>query len=566
MRAQTTSTVTTLVELARRRAQNTPDELIYAYSHTPKQDSDLMTYAQLDARAAALAAHLQAICEPGARVILLLEAGLDFVVSFFACLYAGLIAVPVPVRPRLLIRDIEHVAMDSGASAVVSSRTLPVLIEEGSSGLLRRLPEVLVHAISGAAPDQWQPPQIRFDNIAFLQYTSGSTGSPKAVLVGHGNLIDNLGFIHQKFRINTDSRAVIWLPPYHDMGLIGGILSPLYSGFPVLLMSSLTMIHNPLNWLKAIAQFRGTISGGPNFGYELCLRRCTSEAVSGLDLSSWSVAFVGAEPVRPHVLKSFAECFAPAGFKPESFFPVYGMAESTLLISAGEVGAGAKIFHLDREDLKKHKATITTPGAEHSIRFVGCGSQGSNNSIHVVDPDTLELCPEMQVGEIWLQGPSVAQGYWCNKDATNATFAATLKGGSPEKYLRTSDLGFLMNGELVVTGRLKDVIIIRGRNYYPEDLEATVQESHPSFKAGKSVVFTIGDYGEELIVIQEARPNLLKEGTLPDLQVAIRQAISVQHGLEARQIRFVAPGSILRTTSGKLRRRATKELFVKGGL
>jgi acyl-CoA synthetase (AMP-forming)/AMP-acid ligase II len=556
--------LSTLVELARCRAQETPDELLYAFQNDARHDPERMTYGELDLQAIRLAERLQATCPPGSRVILLLEPGLGFVTGFFACLYAGLIAVSVPLRSRNLLTEIETFAVETDASSLLTSRPVRSDLGDVDSLSARLKVNVLYVDTSDSPSGEWTPPQLQPKQTAFLQYTSGSTGQPKGVKVSHGNLMNNLEFIHQRFRHSGDSRGVIWLPPYHDMGLVGGILSPIYTGFPVLLMSPFSMIRNPLRWLRAISDFRGTTSGGPNFGYELCLRRWNAAAVADLDLSSWSVAFVGAEPIRPQIMQDFSARFAPSGFRATSFYPCYGIAEATLMVTGGNVDTEPRIFHLSRESLNTKQPVTTNPDSPQVVSLVGCGFAGNKNEIAIIDPDSLKPCVPGRIGEIWVSGPSVTCGYWNNQDTPSATLP-TSSNGPAKRYLRTGDLGFLADGELVVTGRLKELILIRGRNYYPQDIEKSAHEAHSACRFGKTVAFTVGDYGDQLVVVQEIRPHCdLVERQ--DLEFAIREAVSRDQALEICHVCLVSPGSITSTANGKLRRRFARSLFLKGVL
>ncbi|MEO1593250.1 MAG: AMP-binding protein, partial [Cyanobacteria bacterium J06632_22] len=405
------------------------------------------------------------------------------------------------------------------------------------------------------------PADISSDTLALLQYTSGSTGYPKGVMVSHANLMQNLATIHQRFGHNSDSRGVIWLPPHHDMGLIGGILQPVYSGFPVTLMSPELFLRQPICWLRAISEFRATTSGGPNFAYEYCRQRTTPEQRKGLDLSSWQVAFTGAEPVRIGTLSKFSQTFSEHGFSPEAFYPCYGLAESTLFVAGGEKHQPPVVRNLDQTALGQGRAVAEAGG--EAARMVSCGQPAE--TVKIVDSKTGQFCEDGRVGEIWLSGPSVAQGYWQNRAATKETFQASLEDGSGP-YLRTGDLGFYDGQQLYVTGRLKDLIIIRGQNHYPQDIEQTVAESHPDLRPIGAALGFEQDGEERLVIFQEVERRALRSLDSALIFAAIRAAVSRHHGLQIHALWLLKPGQIPQTTSGKVQRYACRTAFEQSSL
>ncbi|MFP2926241.1 fatty acyl-AMP ligase, partial [Pyxidicoccus sp. 3LG] len=402
--------------------------------------------------------------------------------------------------------------------------------------------------------------------MAFLQYTSGSTGSPRGVVLTHANLLHNSHAIQRCFEHDSNSVGVIWLPPYHDMGLIGGILQPLHVGFPVVLMSPLDFLARPMRWLQAVSRYRATTSGGPNFAYELCVRKATPELVSQLDLSSWSLAFNGAEPLHPATLQRFRETFAPCGFRPEAVYPCYGLAEATLIASGGRKAALPLQHSVRKDALEANEAVPVSSTDAGALTLVGCGTRLPDQELLIVEPQGRLPLPEGRVGEVWLRGPSIARGYWNRPEETEATFHAR-RADDPAAgpYLRTGDLGFLRDGELFITGRLKDLIIVRGRNHYPHDLERTAVACHAALRPGCSAAFGVeATGGEQLVLVQEV--DTRKAFDAAALTEAIREAVAAEHGVVLHAVVLIEPGSLPKTSSGKVQRRATRAAWLEGQL
>jgi acyl-CoA synthetase (AMP-forming)/AMP-acid ligase II len=555
----------TLIDLLHDRA-NSPTAQS-GYSFLQDEIVDRLTYATLHQRAMAIAATLQK-SQPhpvGARALLLLPPGLDFIAAFFGCLYAGMIAVPAyPPRRNQKVERLEAILRDADAILALTTQELKTDLELGFAEHpeLAKLHWIAIDTLSIQEAANWQKPDLNPNSLAFLQYTSGSTGSPKGVKISHGNLIHNSGLIQRSFGDTSNSSGVSWLPPYHDMGLIGGILQPLYVGAPMLLMSPMTFLQKPVRWLQAISKFRATTSGAPNFAFDLCLRKVTPEQRQTLDLSCWEVAFTGAEPVRAETLENFAQTFADCGFCHEAFHPCYGMAETTLIISGGQRLEPALVRSLNPTALEKNQVMIEPGGRS----FVSCGQILPGQSVIIVDPTTLQRCQPAQVGEIWVSSPSVAQGYWNRDQETEHAFQVKLKE-SPETYFRTGDLGFLQDNELFITGRLKDVIIIRGQNHYPQDIELTVEQSHHSLRAGCGAAFTTEiNAQEQLVIVQEVERTALKQLNLEEIVGNISQAITAEHGLQVWAIALLKTGSIPKTSSGKIQRRACREKWLQDEL
>lgn len=558
----------TLVELLRKRAIHQSEQVAYIFLEDGETETHRLTYGELDKLAIAIAIQLQALGLSGERALLLYPPGLDYLAAFFGCLYAGAIAVPAyPPSNKRNTPRIEAIAKDAQAAiALTTSTTLPKI-----QSLLQ--PETNLNNLKWlttdnltAAESSWQEPKINRENLAFLQYTSGSTGTPKGVMLSHGNLLHNAAMTYRVMEHSPESKFVTWLPTYHDMGLIGGVLQPLYGGFPCIMMPPATFLQSPYRWLKAISNYRGTTSGAPNFAYELCVQKITPEQLQTLDLSSWNVAFNGAEPIRWETLERFSEIFATCGFRPESFYPCYGMAEASLMVS-GSVKAAPPVIRKIRGSSLENKqaiAAIEEDKYEDIRPLVGCGKSMPEQEIVIVNPETLTRCLPDEVGEIWVYGPSVGQGYWNRKEETEEIFRASL-ADSNGYFLRTGDLGFLQNGELFVTGRAKDLIIIRGRNLYPQDIEFTAESSHPALRKSGCAAFSVEVEKEErLVIVQEL--EFRQKPNYQEVIAAIRQALAQEHEVQAYAVVLIKPGSILKTSSGKIQRRAMKALFLEDKL
>lgn len=560
--------LTTLLEVLYWRAQQQPHQLAYSFLTDGEADSDQITYAELDRRARAIAMLLYEANASGERVLLLYPPGIEYIAAFFGCLYAGAIAVPAyPPALNRTIPRIQAIATDSQTRIVLAGAHIIASIQRRLDHApdLRALHWISTDDLPEHSATQWRPPTVASDSLAMLQYTSGSTSTPKGVMLTHGNLLENLRLIERCFEHTPASQGVIWLPPYHDMGLIGGILQPLYAGFPVTLMAPITFLQSPIRWLRAISQTRATTSGGPNFAYELCASRITAEQRDMLDLSNWDVAFVGAEPIRPQTLERFAAVFEPCGFRREAFYPCYGLAEATLIVSGGLKASLPVVESFAADALERHQAVAASD--EHQARaMVGCGQAVADHRITIVDPQTLQPCASGTIGEIWVAGASVAQGYWGQPETTEQIFRARLSETESGPFLRTGDLGFIRHGELFVTGRLKDLIIIRGKNYYPHDIESTVEQSHPALSVAACAAFSIeADNQERLVIVQEVERQSRKQPLEPII-ATIRQAVLEQHELQAYSVVLIKPGRLPKTSSGKIQRYACRQAFLQGTL
>ena len=542
------------------------DRIAFIFLDDGENEQERITFLTLYQRARVIAELLQAGCRKGERALLLFPPGLEYIQAFWACQFAGIIAVPAyPPRNNRNLPRLAAIIKDSQAVIALTTAALLPRIE-AMFATLPELAAVRLLATDAERPSisgTWQGPEIRGDDLSFLQYTSGSTGTPKGVMLSHGNLLHNLELIRMGFRADSESCAVIWLPPYHDMGLIGGILGPIYNSVPCVLMPPAAFLQRPVRILEAITRYHGTICGGPNFTYELCWEKVPDEVIPTLDLSTWRTAFNGAEPVRAETLHRFATKFAPAGFKPEAFYPCYGLAESTVFVSIRMPGEEIEL-QADKPSLARN--LVKAPGSpETSQTLVASGSFFGDQKVRIVDPESLQPCPEGVVGEIWVSGASVAQGYWGKEAESDQMFRARLADGSDDAYLRTEDYGFMVNGSLFITGRIKDLIIIRGINHYPQDIEATAERSHPALRRGCGAAFSI-DAGEEerLVVVHEL--EFRAKASAEEVAQAMRQLIAEEHDLQLHALMLVKPGTIPKTSSGKIRRRSCRAGFLEGTL
>ncbi|MFM7071362.1 MAG: aminotransferase class I/II-fold pyridoxal phosphate-dependent enzyme [Planctomycetota bacterium] len=537
-------------------------------SWTGEEIQGQWTYGELELRARTVAARLQEIGVRGERVLLLYPPGLDFAAGLFGCFYAGAIAVPAfPPRRNRNMERIQTISDDCAAKVALTVSDVTDRMQDGlldEAPRLRDLIWLATDRLDRANAGQWRPETIRGDDLAVLQYTSGSTGSPKGVMLTHGNLVFNTCLIAHAFEPARDGTGLSWLPTYHDMGLIGGLLSPLFMGRSTMLMSPMAFLQKPIHWLRGISEHKVHISGGPNFAYDLCVQKVTDAELATLDLSCWGVAFNGAEPIRPSTLEAFCQRFEPAGFRCEAFFPCYGMAETTLIVTGAYKFQKPVTLVVDGRALDEHRVVPVDQSHASAREVVGCGHVLPEEEVLVVSPGTFDPLPDYQVGEIWVKSPSCGAGYWKNAEATEATFKARLRDGRGP-FLRTGDLGFIKDGELFVTGRLKDLIIIRGVNRYPQDIELTVERSSPRLQAGAVGAFAVDMHGRErLVVVAEVERARHKEWG--DVLQAIRRNVSAEHDIPPDGIVLVRFGSIPKTSSGKIQRHACRDEFLRGEL
>ncbi|WP_297848799.1 AMP-binding protein, partial [Mycobacterium sp.] len=560
----------TLTGLLQQRAAEYRDKVAFNFSYNGEEvHGKSLTYQDLDIKARQIASSLQQQGATGERVLVLCPPGLDFVAGFFGCLYAGSVAIPVhpPMREHLVPR-VASIIADVRPRFALTTAEPQAKIQARVDGLVdgRPLQWCVADEVVGDG-EKWMAPEIDPSTVAMVQYTSGSTSAPKGVVLTHGNLVHNLETIRQAWHGDDQAIGAFWLPPFHDMGLIGGLLETLYIGATTFLMSPSGFIKHPMRWLETISRQHATITAAPNFAYDMCVELSTPEQRAALDLSNWSTAMCGAEPVRTPTLQNFANAFKPAGFRPESFYPVYGLAEATLLVSGGSESAVPTVHHIDRIALRGNR--VVDVGAEQpaATTLVGCGRPRGGQRVIIVDPETRTQCRTDEVGEIWVAGPSVAQSYWGKPELSEAVFSASLSETDEGPFLRTGDLGFLRSGELFVTGRRKDLIIIRGSNYYPNDIELTVQDCHPALLPGRGAVFAVmpeSGAAEQLVVVQEVDHSRTGAAEHTDIVHAIRTAITERYGIRPQSVVLVEPLRIPTTSSGKIQRNSCRQQFLDG--
>ena len=557
-----------LVDLLRHRVRCQPEDTAFTFLVDGETEEVHITYRELDRQARAIAAWLEQAGLMGERALLCYPAGLEFIAAFFGCLYAKVVAVPIyPPRRNQLLTRIRTIAQCADAKAALTTesvfRRVRPLTEQTSE--LRHLQWLATCDVPEGIEQQWEKPDVDGDTLAFLQYTSGSTGEPKGVMLSHANLVHNSALIGHVFEHTRSGLGVFWLPSYHDMGLIGGILQPMYVGRPNVMMSPMSFLQKPFRWLSAISRYGGTTSGGPNFAYDLCVRRITPEQKETLDLSSWLIAFNGADPIHSETLDRFAEAFGPCGFRREAFYPCYGLAESTLIVSGGYAKQLPIVRSFDAGALTGGKAVDCTETDSSARLLIGCGESLPDGQIVIADSKTCTRLAQGEVGEIWASGPSIAQGYWQQPEATKATFEAFLSDTGQGPFLRTGDLGFLRDGELFVTGRIKDMIIVHGVNHYPHDIELTVEKCHERLRPGCGAAFAVeADASEKLVVVYEVERRT--QGGFDEIFDSVRRAIWGEHELAPYSLVLIKANSVSKTSSGKIQRHACRAAYLDGSL
>jgi acyl-CoA synthetase (AMP-forming)/AMP-acid ligase II/acyl carrier protein len=555
-----------LLDILKLRAQSQPNKQAYIFLQDGETESKSLTYKELDAKARAIAFHLQSF--KGERALLLYPSSLEFITAMFGCLYAGVVAVPVyPPRRNHSFSRLSSIINDAQASLALTTTSILNEIEKIS------INNVQLAQVKCVATDtieinhqEFVPKPVPLDSLAFLQYTSGSTGTPKGVMVTHENIIHNLHIIQTATCQNENTIGVSWLPLFHDMGLIGHVFSSIYTGCLNILMPSTAFIQKPVRWLKAISKYKATSSGGPNFAYDLCINKIQSEQLTNIDLSSWDLAYSGAEPLRAETLELFIKKFSPCGFDYSAFYPCYGMAENTLFATGVNKNQLPVIHRVKAKDLQHNLVVKSEIHSDDSQDIVGVGYPYIDTKVNIVNPNTLNLCYPGQIGEIWLSGKSVTSGYWNQPLVTQETFHAYVKDTGEGPFLRTGDLGFLWNGELFVTGRIKDVIIIRGCNYYPQDIELSVEKSHEGLQPNSGAAFSVLLEEEKLVVVQEVERNYLRTLNLSKVVEDIRKAVLEQHSLPVYAVVLIKPGTIPKTSSGKIQRSLCRTKFLENTL
>lgn len=551
------------------RAQESPDAIAYRFLRDGEEEYLHLTYAQLSRRVAAMAALLNSLERRGARVLILHPAGPDFVTAFFACAFAGMVAVPAyPPRRNRKAARLELMIADAEAAFVMAPAHYEDQVREAAPESLRFIYAEDAQRFDGADLEYLVPPQK--DDLAYLQYTSGSTSDPRGVIISHDNLVWTIEDMHRGWRHTADSVIVSWLPVFHDMGLIYGVLAAPFVGVPCVLMHHADFLQRPVRWLRAMHTYRGTHCCAPNFAYALCAARVDEAEIAGLDLSSWRVAVNGSEPVDLQTLTDFSRTFAPAGFRPEAFCPGYGLAEATLKVSATGRDDVPRVLHLRAAALEQNRLELVAPFDPAARAVIGCGRSHVGSEIAVVDPRLQRRLGEDAIGEIWVRGAIVAAGYWQNPAATALQFdVATADNNSTDRggWMRTGDLGFLNEGELFVTGRIKDLLIVRGRNLYPQDLERCAVRAHAALKADACAAFSVRtDAGEAVCMALEVRRSALRSVTPAELCEAVAAAVAAEFEIRLHDIVLLRPNALPKTSSGKLQRSATRAAWQQGKL
>jgi acyl-CoA synthetase (AMP-forming)/AMP-acid ligase II/aryl carrier-like protein len=568
----------TLVDLLCWRAQHQPERHAYTFLLDGETTEVQYTYADLAQRAHAIAAHLQQSAPAGARALLLYPSSLEYIAAFAGCLAAGMVAVPLyPPRPRRPDPRIEAIASDARPALLLTTAAHHENVQQWLASTPLASSGVQLLATDTIAPDMagaWQPPVLHGSSLAFLQYTSGSTAAPRGVMVTHANLLHNSALIARELQHSPASVAVSWLPMFHDFGLIGKVIQALYAGFPCILMAPTAFMQRPLRWLHAISRYRATTSYAPNFAYDLCVQVVTPQQRAALDLSTWEVAVNASEPVRAATLQRFAATFADSGFRAAACSPAYGLAEATLCVTVGQHAAPPLLAHVDAAALEQHHVRMVPPTDPAACMLVGCGSIPPEQRVVIAHPQHSTRCPPDQVGEVWLAGACITGGYWQQPEATHHTFGAYLADGSEGPFLRTGDLGFVWQGQLFITGRLKDLIIIDGRNHYPQDIERTVEQSHSALRPGRTAAFAVDVAdAERLVVVAEVARDAMRVQSAAEQEernaaivAAVRAAVAAVHEVDVYDSVLIKPYTIPLTSSGKLQRHACRAAYLAGTL
>ncbi len=549
-----------IVEILQQKVISQPDTTAYVFLKDGENQEIRLTYQELETKAKAIAFELKRRVSRGSRALLVYpyNAGLDFIVAFFGCLYAEIVAVPChPPQNRLTALEVQSRFTSAEAEIVLTESSLYKKLQTQLSPLNKSLQCLNTEKVD---PVGYTTPKINPDSLAFLQYTSGSTGEPKGVMITHRCLLQNQEMLRLAFGHTRESIGVSWLPLFHDMGLIGHVIQPVYLGICCVMMSPISFIQKPVRWLQAISKYKATTSGAPNFAYDLLCDRVKDEQLKQLNLNSWKVAFTGAEPVHADTLTRFSHKFADCGFNRTSFYPCYGMAEATLMITGGDKDKFPNIMQVDKVTLEQGKVIEE----QSQTAIVSAGYPWLDGKMAIVNPESLIECQDNEIGEIWFSGSSVGKGYWQLPDKTQQTFQASLNGSN---YLRTGDLGFINNGELYITGRMKDVLVFWGLNHYPQHIEHTVEQCHSGLKTNCSAAFAVEVDGKpKLVIVQEIERGYRKSLVLDEIVEKIRWSIFEQHFIDVYGIVLIKPGRIPKTSSGKVQRSECKTQFLADNL
>lgn len=551
----------TILDILKKWSIETPHQHAFTFIEHYHERSHRLSYGELYQRSLQLAGKLADI-EKGERIVICLPQGLDYIISLFGVMYAGCVAVPLyPPKVNKEDHRVKKIISDSDPALIIGTRKIYNACLQANKSLTKR-PWLCIDQddhieITNVDND------FTSDQVAIIQYTSGSTSQPKGVMISHGNIMNNSAVIKKGFQFNEKTRKMTWLPFFHDMGLIGDVMQPIYSHFHNVFISPQEFVQKPLRWLKAIHDYKVTHSGAPNFGYDLCVRRISREESRDLNLESWKLAYIGAEMIRPNSLESFYQRFKENGFSRHAFYPCYGMAEVTLMLTGGQFQNGYRTISLDRvKTLNRNEQDYLRLSKKE---VVSCGVVREQNKVIIVHPKSETVLPDLTEGEIWCAGPSVMQGYYMGFETQENDVFSQTKDDQSSIYFRTGDLGFVFENELYITGRIKDLIIIRGQNYYPEDIEQVVSESHDAFLKGNCVAFSwVKSETEHLGIIQEVGRMHLRSIDPKDLESQVKRTITTEFEISPEVVLLVKPNSLLKTTSGKLKRQENRERFLSG--
>ncbi len=554
-------------EILSLRAEEQPHDVAYVFIDELSLAPATLTYGELDNLARQIANSLHEQCQPGDRVLLQFPSCLDFIAALFGCFYAGITAVPAYPPAQRHIHRLQSIISDSSPVLALTTAAVASKIRNESATMpeLAGIPLLTVDTMAENVQGDRHRHEVYGDAVAFLQYTSGTTGSPKGVMITHTNLIENQRMIKSAFGHNRDTIVAGWLPLFHDMGLVGNVLQPLYLGVKCILMSPSSFIQRPVRWLKMISDYRATSSGGPDFAFRYCVRNIRPKQMSGIDLSCWKVAFSGSEMVRAETLQEFTKMFLKSKFSGRAFYPCYGMAEATLLITGGLPGSHTKTTMVNPDYLTEGRFDPSRTKDDRALSFVSCGQTWHGACVRIIDPETFAICENGVIGEIWVSGSNVATGYWNQTEASKSLFEARISGSKEGPFLRTGDLGVIYDGELWITGRLKDTIIIQGQNFNPTDIERVVQIQSSIFGQYSCCVFSVEINGyEKVVVVQEIARSEAQKHSFEAASGDILETVMEQFGLSVYSILFVQPGSLLKTSSGKIQRSKCRKKYLSG--
>jgi acyl-CoA synthetase (AMP-forming)/AMP-acid ligase II len=559
----------TWIEVIQEQSAIHPNRKVFTFLRDVGGGDSRLTFRELEQKMGSIGTHLAQGGATGERVLILLEPSMNYILAFLGCLYAKAIAVPAyPPNMKKQYGRLLNVMLDAKAKYAITSRNIYNKLKDWIKEDTPEVNWILIEEVPQQITDI-QTLDWKAEDIAFLQYTSGSTGNPKGVILNHSHLIENGYRMIERWEIHEQAKMVSWLPPYHDMGLIGTILTPILAGTEAIMMTPFHFIQRPIRWLQALSDNQAEISISPNFGFDLCVDKIKEEKRDQLDLSHWRVAVNGSEPVRPSTLRKFVSYFASVGFKAEAMYPGYGIAEMTLMVSGGDWRKEPVFQHFDAKLLEEGQAKVVEPAFPHARELVGNGQSVYGHEVIIVDPDTHRHLPDGRVGEIWMCGPCVSLGYWQNEEATEHAFGAYVQETGEGPFLRSGDQGFYWGGELFINARLKDLIIINGRNYAPSDIEWEVERAHHGIRKNAIAAFSIDDQSvERLIIVSELENRLIKNevNALQMLKNTIRAAVSQTYDIPVYDIVFIKRGSILKTSSGKIQRQAIKRAYLKDQL